>query len=84
MARMTAIDAINARYGGGAVAFGMAGERPVWGLRREFISPRYTTVGTNCYRFNLKKRQLTPCRIRRRHFKSPYLVVEVFQPRERS
>jgi hypothetical protein len=27
MARMTAIDAINARYGRGAVAFGTAGER---------------------------------------------------------
>ena len=44
MARMAAIDAINARYGRGAVAFGTAGERQVWGLRREFISPRYTTV----------------------------------------
>jgi len=44
MARMTAIDALNARYGRGAVAFGTAGERQVWGSRREFISPRYTTV----------------------------------------
>jgi DNA polymerase V len=44
MARMSAIDALNARYGRGAVAFGTAGERQVWGLRREFISPRYTTM----------------------------------------
>jgi DNA polymerase V len=44
MARMAAIDALNARYGRGAVAFGTAGERQAWGLRREFISPRYTTV----------------------------------------
>ena len=28
----------------GAVAFGTAGVRHSWGLRREFISPRYTTV----------------------------------------
>ena len=44
MARMKAIDALNARYGRGAVAFGTAGERQFWGLRREFTSPRYTTV----------------------------------------
>ena len=44
MARMSAIDALNTRYGRGAVSFGTAGERQVWGLRREFISPRYTTV----------------------------------------
>jgi hypothetical protein len=31
IARMTAIDALNARYGSGAVAFGTAGERQVWG-----------------------------------------------------
>jgi DNA polymerase V len=43
-ARMSAIDTLNARCGRGAVAFGTAGERQVWGLRREFISPRYTTV----------------------------------------
>ena len=28
----------------GAVAFGTAGVRHSWGLRREFMSPRYTTV----------------------------------------
>jgi DNA polymerase V len=38
--RMRAIDRINARFGRGAVGFGTAGERH----RREFISPRYTTV----------------------------------------
>jgi Domain of unknown function (DUF4113) len=31
MARMSAIDALNSRYGRGAVAFGTAGERQVWG-----------------------------------------------------
>ena len=30
--------------GRGMVGFGTAGERQRWGLRREFISPRYTTV----------------------------------------
>ena len=34
----------NARFGRGAVGFGTAGVRHSWGLRREFISPRYTTV----------------------------------------
>ncbi|MFZ0209072.1 MAG: DUF4113 domain-containing protein [Roseiarcus sp.] len=42
--RMRAIDQLNARFGRGAVAFGTAGVRHSWGLRREFISPRYTTV----------------------------------------
>ena len=42
--RMRAVDALNARYGRGTVAFGTAGERHGWKLRREFISPRYTTV----------------------------------------
>ena len=31
------------RFGRGTIGFGMAGERQVWSLRREFISPRYTT-----------------------------------------
>ena len=44
IARMRAIDNLNARYGRDTIAFGTAGERQVWGLRREFISPRYTTV----------------------------------------
>jgi DNA polymerase V len=41
--RMRAIDQLNARFGRGTIGFGMAGERQAWGLRREFISPRYTT-----------------------------------------
>ena len=41
--RMRALDQLNARYGRGAVAFGTAGVRHGWELRREFISPRYTT-----------------------------------------
>ena len=44
MARMSAIDALNGRYGRGAVGFGSVGDRQVWSLRRGFISPRYTTV----------------------------------------
>jgi DNA polymerase V len=43
IARMKALDALNARFGRGTVAYGTAGERQAWGLRREFISPRYTT-----------------------------------------
>jgi DNA polymerase V len=42
--RMRAVDQLNARFGRGAVGFGTAGARHGWGLRREFISPRYTTV----------------------------------------
>jgi DNA polymerase V len=34
----------NARFGRGAVGFGTAGVRHSWGLRRDFVSPRYTTV----------------------------------------
>ena len=41
--RMRAIDQLNARFGRGTVGFGTAGERHGWRLRREFISPRYTT-----------------------------------------
>jgi DNA polymerase V len=44
IARMRALDTLNARFGRGTIAFGTAGERQVWALRREFISPRYTTV----------------------------------------
>lgn len=42
-ARMAALDGLNARFGRGTIAFGTAGERQGWTLRREFISPRYTT-----------------------------------------
>jgi DNA polymerase V len=44
MRRIRAVDQLNARFGRGAVAFGTSGVRHSWGLRREFISPRYTTV----------------------------------------
>ena len=40
---MRALDHLNARFGRGTVGFGTAGERHGWKLRREFISPRYTT-----------------------------------------
>jgi DNA polymerase V len=43
IARMRAIDRLNDRFGRGTIAFGTAGERQVWALRREFLSPRYTT-----------------------------------------
>lgn len=43
VSRMAAIDALNRRYGRGTVAFGTSGEGQGWTLRREFISPRYTT-----------------------------------------
>ena len=42
-ARMTAVDALNKRFGRGAIGFGTAGERQRWTLRREFVSQRYTT-----------------------------------------
>jgi DNA polymerase V len=41
--RMHAVDELNARFGRGTIGFGTAGERQAWHLRREFISPRYTT-----------------------------------------
>jgi DNA polymerase V len=43
ISRMRAVDELNARFGRGTIGFGTAGERQVWSLRREFISPRYTT-----------------------------------------
>jgi DNA polymerase V len=43
ISRMYAVDELNARFGRGTIGFGTAGERRVWHLRREFISPRYTT-----------------------------------------
>jgi DNA polymerase V len=42
-ARMQALDALNARFGRGTVAIGVAGQKQGWTLRREFHSPRYTT-----------------------------------------
>jgi DNA polymerase V len=44
VAGMKAVDGLNARFGRGTVGFGTAGRRQAWGLRREFISPRFTTV----------------------------------------
>jgi DNA polymerase V len=44
MRRMRAVDQLNACFGRGAVGFGAAGVRHGWGLRREFVSPRYTTM----------------------------------------
>jgi hypothetical protein len=42
ISRMRSVDQLNARFGRGTIGFGTVGERQVWGLRREFISPRYT------------------------------------------
>ena len=42
-ARMRAIDALNRRFGRDTVSFAAAGYRRAWGLRRDFISPRFTT-----------------------------------------
>ena len=43
VARMRALDSLNARYGRGTVTFASAGRQPGWKLRTEFISRRYTT-----------------------------------------
>lgn len=40
---MAALDAINERFGRGAIGPGVVGRRPSWGTRRENLSPRYTT-----------------------------------------
>ena len=42
-ARMKALDAINQRFGRGTLTIGSAGLHNSWTLRRDFISPRYTT-----------------------------------------
>ena len=42
-ARMAAVDALNQRFGRGAIGFGTAGESQRWTLRRDHISQRYTT-----------------------------------------
>ena len=44
IARMQAIDALNARFGRGTVTFASMGRRPGWKLRTDFISRRYTTL----------------------------------------
>ena len=42
-ARMQAVDKLNGRYGRDTVRFAATGVRRPWKLRRDFISPRYTT-----------------------------------------
>ena len=44
LARMKALDALNARYGRGTVTFASMGRQQGWKLRTDFISPRFTTV----------------------------------------
>ncbi|MDX7951786.1 Y-family DNA polymerase [Lichenihabitans sp. Uapishka_5] len=44
LARMQALDALNARFGRGTVTFASMGRKPGWKLRTEFISGRYTTA----------------------------------------
>jgi len=41
---MAAVDAFNKRFGRGTIAYGTAGERQVWSLRKDFVSLRYTTA----------------------------------------
>lgn len=40
---MKAIDSLNARYGRGTLVYASAGHSRAWGLRSDFLSPRYTT-----------------------------------------
>ncbi|MEZ8130373.1 Y-family DNA polymerase [Enterovibrio norvegicus] len=42
-ALMQAFDGLNQRYGAGAVFMAAQGIDPKWGMRREFLSPQYTT-----------------------------------------
>ena len=44
LARMKALDSLNARFGRGTVTFASMGHKPGWKLRSEFKSPRYTTA----------------------------------------
>ena len=41
--RMKAMDAINRRFGRDTVKLGSSGIRPKWSLRREMLSPCYST-----------------------------------------
>ena len=41
--RMQVIDALNKKYGKGSVVIGAAGLKHGWSLRREYLSPNYTT-----------------------------------------
>lgn len=42
-ALMKAFDGLNQRYGTGTVFLAAEGIAPKWGMRREFLSPQYTT-----------------------------------------
>jgi DNA polymerase V len=42
-ALMRALDAVNSRYGRGALRPGLVTAKPHWGMRRANVSPRYTT-----------------------------------------
>jgi DNA polymerase V len=42
-ARMCAVDALNRRFGRDTVTFATSGRHRAWQLRRDFISPRFTT-----------------------------------------
>ncbi|MCW6512493.1 Y-family DNA polymerase [Lichenifustis flavocetrariae] len=44
IARMRALDSLNAKYGRGTVTFAAMGRKPGWKLRSDFVSPRYTTA----------------------------------------
>ena len=41
---MRTVDGLNLRFGRDTVSFAAAGRRRAWKLRREFLSPRYTTA----------------------------------------
>jgi DNA polymerase V len=40
---MKALDSLNAYYGRGTLTYASSGRRQAWKLRRDHISPRYTT-----------------------------------------
>lgn len=40
---MAVVDQINQREGRGTVRIGRVPAKPAWAMRREFLSPRYTT-----------------------------------------
>jgi len=42
-ALMKALDSLNAYYGRGTLTYASSGRRQAWKLRRDYISPRYTT-----------------------------------------
>jgi DNA polymerase V len=44
---MTVLDAVNKRYGRQTLALAAAGIDPPWSMKRDFMSPRYTTRWTD-------------------------------------